>query len=94
MQRPIGFVVGAVGVAALVVGGVFVGLTAAKKGSADPHCPQKVCDKEGAAAIASAKTYAWVADFTLGGGVVLAAVGGVLIFTSHPSAKAPPPESL
>lgn len=89
-QRIAGFAVGGAGVVALAIGGVFIGLTGAKKSEANNHCDaNKRCDPTGLSAIDAAKTDAWVADFTLLGGAGLIAAGSVIVLTSpRPEARA------
>jgi hypothetical protein len=77
-----GLVIGGAGVVVLVVGGVFVGLTAAKKAEADDRCPDKACDIEGADMIDTARAYAWVADIGIAAGTVGVVAGGLLLLTS------------
>jgi hypothetical protein len=77
-----GWVVGGVGVAGLVVGGVFGGLAAADKGSADCNSANK-CTNFGS--VSSAKTAADVADVGLIAGGVLAATGVTLILVGRRS---------
>jgi hypothetical protein len=84
-QRTTGFALGGAGLAALAVGGIFAGLTAAKKASADERCPDKLCDAAGLGDVATARTYAWVADITLGAGGALVIVGGILALTAGPA---------
>jgi hypothetical protein len=84
-QRAAGFAVGGVGLAALVAGGVFAGLTAGQKASADEHCASKLCDPVGLDSIATAKTYAWIADISFGAGGALVLVGGILALTAKPA---------
>jgi hypothetical protein len=82
-RRIAGIVMGAVGIASLAAGGVFVGLTAAKKGSADETCdPKDQCDDTGYGQIEDARVFANVANITLGAGGALVIAGGILILTS------------
>lgn len=82
-QRTVGLVLGATGVASMVVGGIFVGLTASNTSSADEGCPTPTtCSDEGFAAVEDARTTALVADITLIGGVALAAAGAVVYLTA------------
>lgn len=84
-QRAAGFAMGGVGLAALAAGGIFAGLTAGKKASADERCPDKLCDATGLGDVATAHTYAWVANVTLGAGGALVLVGGILALTAKPT---------
>ena len=84
-QRAAGFALGGIGLASLAAGGIFTGLTAGKKASADERCPDKLCDAAGLGDVATARTYAWVANITLGAGGALVLVGGILALTAKPS---------
>ena len=88
-QRTAGLALGGVGLAALAAGGIFAGLTAGKVASADERCPDKLCDAAGLGDVATARTYAWVANITLGAGGALALVGGILALTARPAADPP-----
>jgi hypothetical protein len=88
------YVVGGVGVAGLVLGGVMGGLTLGKKGTIADHCGSKVgskdataCDPTGLDAASSGKTLALVS--TIGFGVGLAGIGtaAVLLLTEPKRAK-------
>jgi hypothetical protein len=78
--RTVGWIVGGVGVAGLIVGGVFGGLAAADKGNGGCGANDK-CTNWGA--ISNAKTAADVADVGLIAGGVLAATGGALVLFAH-----------
>jgi hypothetical protein len=94
-RRTAGFVVGGIGLAALAVGGVMIGLTADRKGVLDAHCPTKTtCDADGAQALDAAKGYAWGADIAIGAGVVGLAAGAYLLLTSGTRAAAPAAHAL
>ena len=84
-QRTAGFVLGGAGLAALAAGGIFVGLTAGKKASANERCPDKRCDAAGLGDVATARSYAWAANITLGAGGALVLVGGILALTAGPT---------
>jgi hypothetical protein len=88
-RRSVGFVIAGIGVAGLALGGVFVGLTAAKKSDADAQCPAKRCTPEGTELINSAKTNAWIADIGIGAGAALTVLGGVLVITGGPKERKP-----
>jgi hypothetical protein len=88
------YVIGGVGVAGLVLGGVMGGLTLGKKGTIADHCGTKVgskdataCDPTGLDAASSGKTLALVS--TIGFGVGLAGIGtaAVLLLTEPKRAK-------
>ncbi|MCC6554648.1 MAG: PEGA domain-containing protein [Polyangiaceae bacterium] len=83
-RRIAGVVVGAVGLAGLAAGGVFVGLTASKKSSADDGgCDgDHVCTAEGIAEIEDARLFANVANLALGAGAALVITGGILYLTA------------
>jgi hypothetical protein len=79
--RTVGLVVGGVGVASLLAGGVFVGLTAERTSAADERCPDQICDAEGIAIVEQAETFANVANVTVIAGAALAAAGlGLWLF--------------
>jgi hypothetical protein len=78
----IGLVVGATGIASLVLGGVLGFIAIGKRD--DANCVATVCpDASSAATLTSAKSAAaWSTGLLIGGGV-LAAGGGVLWLTPH-----------
>jgi hypothetical protein len=91
------YVVGGVGVAGLVLGGVMAGVAAGKKSTIKAHCGSAIgaptdidCDQTGLDAGNSAKALALVS--TIGVAVGLAAVGTavVLLVTEHKPAKPAP----
>ncbi len=85
--RTIGYAVGGVGVAGLIVGGVFGGLAVGDKGKLTTDCPNNVCESQASQdALASAKTKALISTIGLAAGGALAATGVVLILVS-PSKK-------
>jgi hypothetical protein len=89
--RTVGFVSLGVGVAGIVVGGIFGVMTLgdADDAEGDPAlCPNKRCSDEGLAAIDSAETKALVSTlgFAVGGGA--AAAGVVMILASRRNAPA------
>jgi PEGA domain len=73
--RTFAWVSGTLGLVSLAGGMVFLGLAVADKGSADPHCPNKVCDATGQQSINQAWTFATVST-------VLVVVGAVGLTTS------------
>lgn len=82
-QRIAGFVVGGVGVATLVMGGVMGGLTLAKKSTILDNCKDTQCNHEGKLAADSAKTTGLVS--TIGFGVGAAAlVTGIIVLVTAP----------
>ena len=71
--RTLAWVSGGVGVASLGAGLVFFGLSLGDKGSADSHCPNKVCDASGRQSINEAWTFADVSTvLVVAGSVALA----------------------
>jgi hypothetical protein len=56
--RTLGLAIGGVGLAAIVVGSVFGGLTFAKKAESDAHCMGMFCDDQGVSAMSTAYRYA------------------------------------
>lgn len=87
--RTIGFVVGGIGAASLVAGGVF-GLLAigANKDSKCDGCVEGSDELTNAkAAYSRANAFAWVTNFAIGLGVVGVGVGTVLVLTSGSGEK-------
>lgn len=102
-QRTVGFVVGGVGVAALVAAGVFGVIALSKKGSADEPdaCvgdEEKFCTPDGLSDVDGAKTFANLTQWVGIGGIVVTIVGATLILTAPSGseldqrAEAEPPE--
>ena len=90
-QKVAGFVLGAVGVGALAVGGVFGILTFKDLGDAedDPTlCPDKACTPAGREQVDGAETKGWVSTIALGAGAALVAAGTILVLTA-PSGEEP-----
>jgi hypothetical protein len=89
-QRTVGYVVGGVGVAAVVTGAVFGVLTRVKSAAADQRCLARVaCDGVGVDLGATARTFATTSTATFViGGVALAT--GVTLLLTAPRAAAPP----
>ena len=86
-QRTVGFVVGGVGVAALVAAGVFGAVALSKKGSADEPdtCvgdEEKFCTSGGLDDVSSAKTFANLTQWVGIGGIVVTIVGATLVLTA------------
>jgi hypothetical protein len=86
--RTVGFVLGGVGVASLVAGGVTGALTLAKKSDADKNCNEKTCNAAGVTAESDGKTFSTVSTITFIGGAALAGAGVVLLVTSKRTQKA------
>lgn len=87
--RTVGFVVGGIGAASLVAGGIF-GLLAigANKDSKCDGCVEGSDELTNAkAAYSRANAFAWVTNFALGLGVVGVGVGTVLVLTSGSGEK-------
>lgn len=85
-QRVVAYALGGAGLASLVLGGVFVGLTASNTAAADDGCPTPTtCSAVGFEAVEDARTTAIVADVTLIGGAALVAAG-VVVYLTAPSA--------
>ena len=96
-RRTAGVVVGGIGVAGLLVGGVFGALTIAKVGDSKEYCSttngQTYCDPIGLPIRESAKSLAKVSDVALAiGGAAF--VGGVILFLTSSSAKSPSSSAL
>jgi hypothetical protein len=86
-QRLVGYVVGGAGLASLLAGGAFAGLTAERAGALEQLCPGQRCTTdEGRSALDAANLYANVANATLIGGGVLLTTGLVVVLTA-PSAS-------
>jgi hypothetical protein len=73
--RVLAWTSGAIGLASLAGGMIFLGLSVGDKNAADPHCPNKVCDATGRASIDEAWTFADIST-------VLVVVGAVGLATS------------
>lgn len=87
--RTAAYVTGGVGLAGLVVGGVFGGLAASDASSLEKLCPDKKCStKEAQDARASANTKALVSTIGIGVGGAALATGVVLFIVSRSPAKA------
>lgn len=82
-QRIAGFVVGGAGLAGLVTGVVFLGLTAARSGELEELCPNQRCATADAqAALNEAELFANLANGLLIAGGVVAATGLVVVLTA------------
>lgn len=83
-QRIGAYVVGGVGVAGLILGGVTGGLAIGQKAKVDQRCVNLVCDHEGKLAVDSGRTFALVSS--IGVGVGAAGLGAaVILFLTAPS---------
>lgn len=87
-QKTIGYVVGGVGVAALITAGVLEGLALSKKSKADEpdQCVNGYCSPNGFQTIEDAKRLATIGQWVGIGGVLFTAVGATLVLTA-PSSK-------
>lgn len=86
--RTAAYVVGAMGVAGLVVGSVSGALALGRKGVVDEHCDGAICDAEGKDAADEGQTFGLVSTIGFGVGVVGVGVAAVLLATSPKSAPA------
>jgi hypothetical protein len=88
-QRTIGFVVGGVGLAGLVVGGVTGGLAVAKKSTVSSECDADthLCSHDGKVAADAGKTMALVSTVGFGVGLGGVAIGTVLLLTAPSKPK-------
>ena len=85
--RTAGFVIGGVGVASLVVGGVTGIVTLGKASTVKDHCPdESSCDAEGSSAASSGKTLSLVSTITVIVGIAGIGAGALLVLT-NPSKK-------
>lgn len=88
-KRTAGFVLGGVGVAGLVVGGVTGGLTFSKTSEVETMCPNPDrCTTEGVAVADSARTLGLVSTVSFVAGAALVGAGVFLVITGKPSAEA------
>ncbi|MCC6903070.1 MAG: hypothetical protein IT377_29135 [Polyangiaceae bacterium] len=88
-QKTIGFVVGGVGVVALITAGVLEGMALSKKSKADEpdQCVNGYCSPNGFQTVEDAKDLATIGQWVGIGGVLLTAVGATLVFTAPSSAE-------
>ncbi len=86
-QKTIGYVVGGVGVAAVLTGVGFGVVALSKKSEADEAdaCAERFCSNKGLDAADSAKSFAEIGQWVGIGGVVATAVGATLILTAPSS---------
>ena len=90
--RPIGIVLGGLGVVALGVGTYFGVHAIGKWNDANASCPGSTCaNPAGVSSASDAKSAALVADFTIIGGAVAVAAGVVLYVLGAPSTVAASP---
>jgi hypothetical protein len=88
-QRAAAYVVGAVGLAGFVVGGVTGGLAMERKQVSDEHCSKAGCTKEGKAAGETAFAMSIVSSAGFGVGVAGAVVSIALFLTAPRTGKGP-----
>jgi hypothetical protein len=92
-RRIAGAAVGGVGVAGLLTGAIFGGLTLAKASSSKAHCQSAsdglVCDDAGLALRSDGRTFAKVSDVALVVGGVATAVGIGLVVAPEKAAPRP-----
>jgi hypothetical protein len=89
-QRTIGLVVGGIGVAGLVVGGIFGGLAFSKKSAADADCPgdnHRACTPQGKQESDDSTAFGNVSTAAFIAGGALALGGAVLYFTAPDHGK-------
>jgi len=83
--RPIGLVVGGVGVAGVIVGAIGGGLAIAKRSDSNAQCPMNQCTQKGVSLNDDAKAFAWVANIGFGVGIAGLAVGTLLFIMGKPT---------
>jgi hypothetical protein len=82
-QKTVGFVVGAIGVVGLAVGGVSKAMGFGKQGEIDAHCDaSRACDQVGMDAVNAASTFQTVGTISLVAGAAALGAGFVLIVSS------------
>ncbi len=88
-QRIAGIAVGSLGIAGLVAGAVFVGLSASRAGDLEELCPDKRCSTDEAkSALDEANLFSNAANGLLIAGGVVAATGLVVILTAPSGSSA------
>jgi hypothetical protein len=85
----LGYVVGGVGVGALLAGGYFGLRVFSLKQDQDAHCPNKQCDREGLDIQDEAKTAGTLSTVLVGAGLVGVGVGAYLILSNRGSDTPP-----
>jgi hypothetical protein len=81
--RTVGYVVGSVGVASLVVGAVTGGMAIGKKNAMDSGCPGNECDETGWSAKSSGKTLATISTVTTVLGLAAGGTGLYLVLSNR-----------
>lgn len=90
-RKTVAIVIGAVGLAGVVAGGVLGGLALSKKSQENDYCPggaQGPCNAQGVALSNDAVTFGNASTIAIGVGAA-AVVAGVVLWVTAPSAKAP-----
>jgi hypothetical protein len=77
-----GYVIGGVGVLALVTSGVAGAIVLSKKGTVNDECRGEFCSAKGLDAADSGKTWSTVATVSFAGGVILSGIGAYLVLSS------------
>ena len=91
-QRTVGFVVGGVGVAGIVVGAITGGLTLSKKSTIEDNCVELECNRDGKEAADEASTTGLVSTIGFAVGAAGLAAGVILVLTApSPTAAAGSP---
>ena len=83
--RPIGFVIGGVGVAGIAVGAIAGGLAIGKRGESNAECPMNQCSAKGVALNEDAKSMAWVSNIGIGVGIAALITGTIFIIAGKPT---------
>ncbi|MBI3206977.1 MAG: hypothetical protein HYZ29_35900 [Myxococcales bacterium] len=87
-QRTTGYVVGAIGLVGLGVGGYFGYRAYSRWDDRNAHCTDAGCDPTGVDAGDDAKQAATIANIGVGIGVAALATGAILVLTAGPSERA------
>lgn len=91
-NRVAGWITAGAGVAAIGVGAAFGVIALDQQSQSDALCPtDNTCTPEGVQLSKDANTSAWVANISIGAGLVAVAVGTYLILTSSPAEQAAAP---
>jgi hypothetical protein len=93
VQRPIGFIVGGVGLASIAVAGVLeaVALANMSIARADDGCLKKLCSPNGYAAVQTAGSFADAGQWVFVGGLLLTGVGLTMVLTAPAPSPSPSP---
>jgi hypothetical protein len=92
VQRKVGYVMGAAGAVAVVVGGVLGVLALSTASDLSNACggDRRQCPPDEQSNIAALRSRALAADITLGGGAALLVAGAIVTFTSSPPGNEAP----